>query len=171
MAGIIGIPGRLQSVQAAVFARNPRPTSSECAEYEMKPSATRYKPTARECTLLFLRLIEAMEEATGKPMTRARLAEITLKRLWNRERLTEQFLAEVEEWFLTEGWALVYAGSTYAAVKIDAVQNWPRVSSKRIRAEIEAVRKGEFDFNELEHLSRSPSNDQHYDDEGRLPDE
>ena len=31
MAGIIGIPGRLQSVQAADFARNPRPTSSECA--------------------------------------------------------------------------------------------------------------------------------------------
>ena len=30
MAGIIGIPGRLQSVQAAAFARNPRPTSSEC---------------------------------------------------------------------------------------------------------------------------------------------
>ena len=31
MAGIIAIPGRLQSVQAAAFARNPRPTSSECA--------------------------------------------------------------------------------------------------------------------------------------------
>jgi hypothetical protein len=31
VAGIIGIPGRLQSVQAAAFARNPRPTSSECA--------------------------------------------------------------------------------------------------------------------------------------------
>jgi hypothetical protein len=31
VAGIIGTPGRLQSVQAAAFARNPRPTSSECA--------------------------------------------------------------------------------------------------------------------------------------------
>ena len=30
-ASIIGMPGRLQSVQAAGFARNPRPTSSECA--------------------------------------------------------------------------------------------------------------------------------------------
>ena len=34
VAGIIGIPGRLQSVQAAAFAWNPRPTSSECAVYE-----------------------------------------------------------------------------------------------------------------------------------------
>jgi len=31
VAGIIEMPGRLQSVQAADFARNPRPTSSECA--------------------------------------------------------------------------------------------------------------------------------------------
>jgi hypothetical protein len=29
VAGIIGIPGRLQSVQAAGFARNLRPTSSD----------------------------------------------------------------------------------------------------------------------------------------------
>ena len=31
MAGIIGIPGRLQSEWVAAFARNPRPTSSEYA--------------------------------------------------------------------------------------------------------------------------------------------
>ena len=31
MAGIIGIPGRLQSEQVAAFDRNPRPTSSEYA--------------------------------------------------------------------------------------------------------------------------------------------
>ena len=31
VAGIIGMPGRLQSVQAAAFARNPRPILSECA--------------------------------------------------------------------------------------------------------------------------------------------
>jgi hypothetical protein len=31
VAGIIGIPGRLQLEWVAAFARNPRPTSSECA--------------------------------------------------------------------------------------------------------------------------------------------
>jgi hypothetical protein len=31
VAGIIGMPGRLQSVQAAGFAQNPRPNSSVCA--------------------------------------------------------------------------------------------------------------------------------------------
>jgi NDP-sugar pyrophosphorylase family protein len=33
VAGIIGIPGRLQLEWVADFARNPRPTSSECADY------------------------------------------------------------------------------------------------------------------------------------------
>lgn len=131
---------------------------------------SRYKPTARECTLLFLRLIEARETAKGsntvtgrprKPLARVRLAEITLKRLWNRERLSEQFLAEVEEWFLTEGWALVYAGDTFAAVRTDAVKNWPRVSSKRLEIEIKAVNSGAFDFSLLERLSRSIAAPQH----------
>ena len=137
----------------------------------MSPSPNRYKPTARECTLLFLRLIDAREGAARKSMTRVRLSELTLKRLWNRERLTEQFLADVAEWFLTAGWALVYAGSTYAAVKIDAVQNWPRVSSKRIGAEIEAVHKGEFDFKKLERFFRRTSKDQQIDDEDPLIEE
>jgi hypothetical protein len=119
------------------------------------PGQNRYKPTARECTLLFLRLIEAREGTTRKAMTRVRLSEITLKRLWNRERLDMPFLAEVEEWFLTAGWALIYAGTTYAAVKIDAVQNWPRVSSKRLAEEIKQVRSGRFNFEDLERLLAS----------------
>jgi hypothetical protein len=38
VAGIIGIPGRLQLDWVAAFARNPRPTSSECAaEVDLSP--------------------------------------------------------------------------------------------------------------------------------------
>ncbi len=46
VAGIIGIPGRLQSVQAAIFARNPRPTSSECAMM-MRPRPPAMVPAGR----------------------------------------------------------------------------------------------------------------------------
>jgi hypothetical protein len=111
-----------------------------------------YKPTARECALLLLRLVEEREQRRKQKMTRVRLAEMTLKHLWNRERLTEQFLREVEEWLLTAGWALVYAGSTFGAVKIEAVENWPRVSSKRIADEIDEVVGGKFKFAGLEHF-------------------
>jgi hypothetical protein len=126
------------------------------------PSAGRfYKPDERESALLLLRLIEVRDAEREKPMTRVRLAEVTLKRLWNRERLSEQFLSEVSEWLLSAGWAFLFAGTTYAAVQTGAVENWPAISSKRIRAEIEAVRNGEFDFNTLDHLFRRASDTQH----------
>ena len=102
-------------------------------------------------------------------MTRVRLAEITLKRLWNRERLTEQFLSDVSEWLLSAGWAFLFAGSTYAAVQTSAVENWPAISSKRIKTQIKAVREGKFDFNELEDLFHRASDDQHHDEDGSAP--
>ncbi len=123
----------------------------------------RYKPNPMECTLLFLRMIEAREQRTGKPVTRVRLAEITLKRLWNRERIREQFLVEVEEWFLSAGWALIYAGNIFAAVRIDAVENWPRISSKLIASELIEVRKGRFEFKELERLMQAETEAQKED--------
>lgn len=116
------------------------------------PPAMRYRPNAKECALLLLRLIEAKEEDRGGSMTRVRLSEITLKRLWDRKRLIQDFLLEVEEWLLVGGWALVFAGETYGAVKVDAVSGWPRVTSKRLSEEIEAVTEGTFDFSNLERL-------------------
>jgi hypothetical protein len=118
----------------------------------MVANIEKYKPTPKECALLLLRLVEEREERRKQKMTRVRLAEMTLKHLWNRQRLTEQFLREVEEWLLTAGWALVYAGSTFGAVKIETVENWPRASSKRITDEIAAVSSGKFKFADLEHL-------------------
>jgi hypothetical protein len=107
------------------------------------PRPVRYKPSPKNCMLLLLRLLEDKGDDLGKPITRARLSEITLKRLWKRERLAGHFLAEVQEWLLTAGWALIDAGSTYAAVKIDVVENWPRVSSKRIDNELRKVSSGD----------------------------
>lgn len=111
-----------------------------------------YKPNEREAALLLLRLIEMRDDEREKSMTRVRLSESTLKRLWNRKRLTEQFLSDVSEWLLSAGWALFFAGSTYAAVQISAVENWPAVSSKRMSDDLRRVYRHEFDFDLLEHL-------------------
>ena len=73
--------------------------------------------------------------------------------LWNRQRLSEQFLDEVREWLLGAGWALFYAGSIFGAVKIDAVKNWPSVAAWRIKPILVQVNKGGYDFGELENLS------------------
>jgi hypothetical protein len=66
--------------------------------------------------------------------------------------LTDDFLAEVQEWLFRAGWALFYAGTTFAMVKTKAVEGWPRVSSKRFRGELERVARGEFDFDRHFHL-------------------
>jgi hypothetical protein len=98
-----------------------------------------YQPDALECAILLLRLV-------GPERTRARLAEITLKRLWNRRRLRDDFLREVQDWLFRAGWALFYAGTTFAIVKTKAVEGWPRVTSKDLRAELAKVARGDFDF-------------------------
>jgi hypothetical protein len=98
-----------------------------------------YEPDAMECAILLLLLV-------GQERTRARLAEITLKRLWNRPRLRDEFLREVQDWLFRAGWALFYAGTTFGIVKTKAAEGWPRVTSKELGAELEKVTGGQFDF-------------------------
>ena len=115
-------------------------------------AANRYKPSPSECALLFLALIQEREKRRGKLMTRAQIAEVTLKTLWNRQRLSEQFLDEVREWLLGAGWSLFYAGSIFGAVKVDAVKNWPSVAAWRVKPILVQVNKGGYDFRDLENL-------------------
>src|SRR5688500_6880298 len=57
-----------------------------------------YKPTVRECALLLLRLMAVKEEERGREVTRLRVAEISLRRLWGRRRISPEFAEEVAEW-------------------------------------------------------------------------
>jgi hypothetical protein len=95
-----------------------------------------------------LLLVRTKEVEADKDLTRVRLAEITLKRLWARHRLPDDFLREVEDWLFRAGWALFYAGTTFAAVRTTAVNGWPRLSSKRLTDELAEVARGEFDFHQ-----------------------
>src|SRR4051812_42184389 len=111
-----------------------------------------YKPNSQEAAMLLLRAIEERGERRGKPLTRARLSRVTLKRLWNREKVTEPWLDQVNEWLLSAGWTLVYAGRTFGVVKTDIIENWPRIASKYLDPVIDAVKQGAFDFSQLERL-------------------
>jgi len=105
-----------------------------------------YQPDALECAILLLLLVQPKER------TRIRLAEITLKRLWKRRRLGDEFLREVQEWLFRAGWALFYAGTTFGLIKTKSVAGWPRVTSKELEAELEKVVRGRFDFSRHYHL-------------------
>src|SRR4051794_6129072 len=106
----------------------------------------RYKPTPRECMLLLLRAIQDAEQRLNKPIRLVRLPRSTLRKLWGRQRLSEDFLAEAEEWLLSAGWSLVETPTSFAAIKSAAVKNWPRVSVNMLSSEIKKVQSGEFDF-------------------------
>ncbi len=111
---------------------------------EKMPSQDRlFQPTAREAALLVLHLLGA-GGMDRRPVSRARLTEITIRRLWRRTRVAEGFLLEVQEFLLSAGWVLFWAGSSYAIIKVAAVEGWPRMSSKRIEDDLQRLSDRRF---------------------------
>ena len=98
-------------------------------------------------------LATKQQEVPGnREVTRARLSEITLRRLFMRRRISPEFLAEVQEWLFRAGWVLFFAGTTYAVVKMKTVDGWGRISSERIRGDLDKVDEGGFAYDALEYL-------------------
>jgi hypothetical protein len=127
-----------------------------------------YLPSASEAALLLLLLAESKETELGKEkkITRFRVSEGTLKRVCLRARITSGFLEELQEWLLVAGWALIFAGSTYALIRVTAVEGWTRLASKRIAAELESVKKGKFDFANQRYLLTAFDSTSQDDDTG-----
>jgi|SRR3954452_9976608 hypothetical protein len=110
-----------------------------------------YLASAQECALVLLRLLEMRNEETSG-VSRVRLSELTLRRLWGRNRISEELLAEIQEWLWRGGWSLFYAQTTYAAVRTSAVLSWTRLSSKRMAEDLHKIQDGTFDFEPHFHL-------------------
>jgi hypothetical protein len=111
-----------------------------------------HKLETRQAALILLYALAERGQRRGKELTRARVSRVTLKRLWNRENLNEAWLAEVNDWLLSAGWTLLHAGTTFGVVKKSVVENWPRITSKRIQDVLDQVAAGRFGFGKIEHL-------------------
>jgi hypothetical protein len=120
-----------------------------------------HKPSPMEAALLLLHLAEVKEQErmagpkgdeSRKDFTRFRVSETTLKQLCGRQRIPLDYLTEVQEWLLDAGWALFFAGSSYAMIKNSSVDGWTRLSWKRIQREVDQVLRGEFKFENLYYL-------------------
>ncbi|MHC2395051.1 hypothetical protein ACVMFA_007378 [Bradyrhizobium liaoningense] len=123
----------------------------------MKSSQFRF-PDARECAILLL-LLATHPDNPSKGITRFRLSELTLKRLWQRNRITDELLKEVQEWLARADWTIFYAAGLYAMVRIDAVENWDRLSSKRLANDLKQVGNGTFDYGKHAHLIAGDQDD------------
>jgi hypothetical protein len=104
--------------------------------------------------------------AAWMTLTRAKLTAAMLKTLWKRPRLAPEFLQEVADWLLIAGWVFFYAGPTYAAVRVSAVKNWPRVSTTLIKGELKQVAEGNYNFDEREPLLWKPEDETIAEDDG-----
>jgi hypothetical protein len=121
---------------------------------------------SRQAALLLLRVFQLRNETRDKPLTRAKLTGAMLKTLWKRPRLAPEFLQGVADWLLIAGWVFFYAGPTYAAVRVGAVKNWPRVSTTKIKPELKKVAEGNYYFDEREPLLWKPEDETIGEDDG-----
>ena len=128
-----------------------------------------FRPTAFQSALLLLRLRESRDEEKKKNktkdkeekgMTRFRVSELTLKRICGRPRLHPEFLTEMQDWLLRAGWAFFFADRSFGMIKLEAVESWTRLGSKRIADDLDAVAKGDFDFAPLLQLAETDSSAQ-----------
>jgi hypothetical protein len=115
-------------------------------------TAARHLADPRQSAILVLRNIKLRDKDRPNKMTRAQFTAPMLRRLWNRPRLSPEFLEHVSAWLAVAGWCFFNAGATFAAVRISAVKNWPRLGTNRIAHELDEVAKGDFPFEDHEHL-------------------
>ena len=110
--------------------------------------------TDRQCALMILASLKerGSRRADGKVLTRARFTKLTLKKLCDRETITQAWIDRVNESLMKAGWVLIDAGTTYGAVKVNVVENWPRAISKNLKAELAEVKEGTFVWDKLERL-------------------
>jgi hypothetical protein len=112
-----------------------------------------HQPSARECALLILRLLQVREDEVGREVSRVRISQSTLRTLCGRSQIGNDLLLEVQELLLVAGWCLFCIGPThFAIIKRKAVEGWPRISSSRISGELADVSRGQYDFEQLEPL-------------------
>ena len=69
-------------------------------------------------------------------------------------------MEEVAEWLSGVDFTLFFAGTTYAVVRTSVVENWPRVTSKRLSADLLEVAQGAYDFSTLERLLPAPKQEE-----------
>lgn len=130
---------------------------------KLAPSVPRYMPDARECALLLLRLIEAKANGTAKPLSRFRVAELSLRRMWGRQHITREFIGDVNEWLFRAGRVLFFAGNSYGVISVNVVESWSGLTSKLISSETNQALAGAFDFTSIEGLLNAASGDEEDD--------
>jgi hypothetical protein len=135
------------------MTKSPTPVLGEPKDVERRGVDKLYQPTPRECAMLILRLMEVRGQEVEGEVSRARISQNTVRRMCGRGQLTTDFIHDLQNILLAAGWCMFCVGPThYAVIKVKSVEGWSRISSKRISDELTRVSRGQFDFQQVEHL-------------------
>jgi hypothetical protein len=105
--------------------------------------------TVEQSALLLVLLAQSRDDELQSPMTRLRLSEPTLKQVCGVARLHAEFVLALQDALLTLGWCLFFADRSYAMIRMQAVENWGRLGSKRIGDALNAAAAGTFDYDKV----------------------
>jgi hypothetical protein len=107
--------------------------------------------TSRQVAVLIVHLVLAYDKEKGKTTTRFRISGRTLRALSSRVHLRESLINEVIDEMSAWGWAMFPVGDHFALIRVEVVDGWPRIASKRIREVLRRAHEGdESVFNEIE---------------------
>ncbi len=106
--------------------------------------------TTTEAALLLALSLHRKEAELGKVLVRNRVSEKTLKKITGRNRVDRTLISELNEILLEFNLLLIDTGEALGILKASSVKGWPRMSGKRILAEIEEAENGKLDFRSVE---------------------
>jgi hypothetical protein len=133
-----------------------------------KASQMRELPTAREAALLIALSMKRKKDELRKDLVRNRFSEKSLGLITGRRRLDQRFISDLSELLLDFNLLLIDTGKALGLLQASSVMGWPRLTSKRITAEIKQARSGELNFrrieNELEESRTTPDEEQDFEE-------
>jgi hypothetical protein len=98
-----------------------------------------YLPNPAEAATLTIYLGYAYAKEKETKLTRFRISSRTLRSISRRSALREPFLNDWEIELNYKGWKVIPDGDHFGLIRADAIDGWPRISSKRIAGDLEGM--------------------------------
>jgi hypothetical protein len=107
----------------------------------MQTGLSGYMPTSRESATLIAHLLITARFDSGRPLTRARLAPRTIKRVCNRERLADVFVSELALYLLNDHGLVLISTSingsdVFGLIGQEVMSTWTSLTTKHIQEDL-----------------------------------
>lgn len=104
-----------------------------------------------QTAIFVLKTLLTYEGETSRQLSRFRISRKTLRIIAARSYLRDSFVDDVGESLRELGWIMFEFGDHYCFIRMDRIENWQRIASKRIREDLRKAhdQSSDFDFDVL----------------------